>query len=34
MNFAMADSYIAGFKIRYVYDWRPVTGYSRGRQRR
>src|SRR5215470_17554595 len=26
MNMAMADSYIAGFKIRYVYDfWRPVT---------
>jgi hypothetical protein len=26
MSLAMADSYIAGFKIRYVYDfWRPVT---------
>jgi hypothetical protein len=26
MNLAMADAYIAGFKIRYVYDlWRPVT---------
>jgi hypothetical protein len=25
-SLAMADSYIAGFKIRYVYDfWRPVT---------
>jgi hypothetical protein len=31
MNFAMADSYIAGFKIRYVYDfWRPVTGIREG----
>jgi hypothetical protein len=26
VSFAMADGYIAGFKIRYVYDfWRPVT---------
>ena len=26
VSLAMADSYIAGFKIRYVYDfWRPVT---------
>ena len=26
LSLAMADSYIAGFKIRYVYDfWRPVT---------
>src|SRR6267378_5494385 len=26
MNIAMADAYIAGFKIRYVYDsWRPIT---------
>jgi len=26
MNLAMADSYIAGWKIRYVYDfWRPIT---------
>jgi len=26
VSFAMADSYIAGFRIRYVYDsWRPVT---------
>src|SRR5262245_3118320 len=31
MNFAMADSYIAGFKIRYVYDfWRPVTAIREG----
>ena len=27
----MADSYIAGFKIRYVYDfWRPVTAIREG----
>jgi hypothetical protein len=33
MNFAMADSYIAGFKIRYVYDlWRPVTAIREGDQ--
>jgi PAP2 superfamily len=26
VSLAMADGYIAGFKIRYVYDfWRPVT---------
>src|SRR4029453_7340830 len=26
MHLAMADGYIAGFKVRYVYDfWRPVT---------
>jgi vanadium-dependent haloperoxidase-like protein len=31
MNLAMADSYIAGFKIRYVYDlWRPVTAIQEG----
>ena len=31
MNLAMADSYIAGFKIRYVYDsWRPVTAIREG----
>ncbi|MDP9144800.1 MAG: vanadium-dependent haloperoxidase, partial [Actinomycetota bacterium] len=31
MNLAMADSYIAGFKIRYVYDlWRPVTAIRDG----
>jgi PAP2 superfamily len=31
MNFAMADAYIAGFKIRYVYDlWRPVTAIREG----
>jgi hypothetical protein len=31
MNMAMADSYIAGFKIRYVYDsWRPVTAIREG----
>jgi len=31
MNMAMADSYIAGWKIRYVYDsWRPVTAIREG----
>jgi hypothetical protein len=31
MNLAMADAYIAGFKIRYVYDsWRPVTAIREG----
>ena len=31
VNLAMADSYIAGFKIRYVYDlWRPVTAIREG----
>ena len=31
MNLAMADSYIAGWKIRYVYDsWRPVTAIREG----
>src|SRR5207247_4012075 len=31
MNLAMADGYIAGFKIRYVYDlWRPVTAIREG----
>jgi hypothetical protein len=31
MNLAMADTYIAGFKIRYVYDlWRPVTAIRDG----
>ena len=31
MYLAMADSYIAGFKIRYVYDsWRPVTAIREG----
>jgi hypothetical protein len=31
MSFAMADAYIAGFKIRYVYDlWRPVTAIREG----
>lgn len=31
MNMAMADGYIAGFKIRYVYDfWRPVTAIREG----
>ena len=31
LNLAMADSYIAGFKIRYVYDfWRPVTAIREG----
>ena len=31
MNLAMADSYVAGWKIRYVYDfWRPVTAIREG----
>jgi len=31
MNMAMADGYIAGWKIRYVYDsWRPVTAIREG----
>ena len=31
MNMAMADAYIAGFKIRYVYDfWRPITAIRDG----
>lgn len=31
MNLAMADAYIAGWKIRYVYDlWRPVTAIREG----
>jgi Vanadium chloroperoxidase N-terminal domain len=31
MSMAMADGYIAGFKIRYVYDlWRPVTAIREG----
>jgi hypothetical protein len=31
MNMAMADAYIAGFKIRYVYDsWRPITAVREG----
>jgi hypothetical protein len=31
MNMAIADSFIAGFKIRYVYDsWRPVTAIREG----
>jgi hypothetical protein len=31
VNLAMADSYIAGFKIRYVYDlWRPITAIREG----
>jgi hypothetical protein len=31
MNVAMADAYIAGWKIRYVYDlWRPVTAIREG----
>ena len=31
MNLAMADAYIAGFRIRYVYDlWRPVTAIREG----
>jgi hypothetical protein len=31
MNMAMADSYIAGWKIRYVYDsWRPITAIREG----
>jgi PAP2 superfamily len=33
MSMAMADAYIAGFKIRYVYDlWRPVTAIHEGDQ--
>lgn len=31
MNIAMADAYIAGWKIRYVYDlWRPITAIREG----
>ena len=31
MNMAMADGFIAGFKIRYVYDaWRPITAIREG----
>jgi hypothetical protein len=31
MNMAVADAYIAGFKIRYVYDsWRPITAIREG----
>src|SRR5216683_20838 len=31
MNMAMAGSFIAGFKIRYVYDfWRPITAIREG----
>jgi hypothetical protein len=31
MHLAMADGYIAGFKVRYVYDfWRPVTAIREG----
>jgi hypothetical protein len=31
MNLAMADAYIEGWKIRYVYDfWRPVTAIREG----
>jgi hypothetical protein len=31
VNLAMADAFIAGFKIRYVYDsWRPVTAIRDG----
>src|SRR4030095_13484360 len=31
VNMAIADAYIAGFKIRYVYDlWRPVTAIREG----
>ena len=31
MSMAMADAYIAGFKIRYVYDlWRPITAIREG----
>ena len=31
MNLAMADAFIAGFKIRYVYDsWRPITAIREG----
>ena len=30
-NMAMADAYIAGFKIRYAYDsWRPITAIREG----
>ena len=30
-SLVMADSFIAGFKIRYVYDlWRPVTAIREG----
>jgi PAP2 superfamily len=30
-HLAMSDSYVAGFKIRYVYDlWRPVTAIREG----
>jgi len=31
MNIAMADAYVAGWKIRYVYDlWRPITAIREG----
>jgi hypothetical protein len=31
VNMAIADAYIAGFRIRYVYDlWRPVTAIREG----
>jgi hypothetical protein len=31
VNMAMADGFISGFKIRYVYDlWRPVTAIREG----
>jgi hypothetical protein len=31
MNMAMVDAFIAGFKIRYVYDlWRPITAIREG----
>ena len=31
MSLGTADGYIAGFKIRYVYDfWRPVTAIREG----
>ena len=31
MHLAMADGYVAGFKVRYVYDfWRPVTAIREG----
>ena len=31
VNMAMADAYIAGFRIRYVYDlWRPITAIREG----
>jgi hypothetical protein len=31
MSLAMADSYVVGFKIRYVYDlWRPITAIREG----